>query len=99
MAKRASYHLGADVPDSETLRDRKGRVIDDRYVSEAVADALHQARRRGRPSLSESGESPLLRVRISRELDQAVRQAAEKTGASRTDWVRQALTDATRKAG
>jgi hypothetical protein len=38
-------------------------------------------------------------VRISRELDQAVRQAAEKTGTSRTDWVRQALSDATRKAG
>ena len=99
MAKRVSYRLGADVPDTETVRDRQGRVIDDRYVAEAVADALHKARRRGRPSLSESGESPLLRVRISRELDQAVRQAASKTGASRTDWIRQALTDATRKAG
>jgi predicted HicB family RNase H-like nuclease len=38
-------------------------------------------------------------VRISRELDQAVRQAAEKTGTSRTDWVRQTLTDVHRKAG
>ncbi len=54
---------------------------------------------RGRPSLSESGESPLLRVRLSRELDDAVRKAAQEAGASRSDWVRQALDEASRKAG
>jgi hypothetical protein len=37
-----------------------------------VQDAITKARGRGRPSLSESGESPLLRVRIAPELDEAV---------------------------
>ena len=54
---------------------------------------------RGRPSLSESGESPLLQVRLSRELDDAVRKAAQEAGVSRSDWVRQVLDEASRKAG
>ncbi len=35
-----------------------------------------------RPSLSEAGKSPLLRVRISRELHASVRHAAEAAGTS-----------------
>ncbi len=52
-----------------------------------------------RPSLSEAGKSPLLRVRISRELHASVRHAAEAAGTSRSEWVRQALEKATRRAG
>lgn len=99
MTKQTTYTLGSDVPDSEVLRDSKGRVVDDGYVEAAVQDALRQARGRGRPSLSESGESPLLRVRLSSDLDAAVRRAAEKAGTSRSDWVRHVLTEATRKTG
>lgn len=97
MAKQSMYRLGQDVPDTEVLRDREGRVVDDRYVSEAVSDALRQARRRGRPSLSPAGESPLLRVRLSRELDEAVTRAANRIGKSRADWVRAVLADAVRE--
>jgi predicted HicB family RNase H-like nuclease len=98
-AKQAGYRLGPDVPDTEVLRDRRGRVIDGRYVEEAAADALRKVRARGRPSLSEKGESPLLRVRVPRELDNAVRRAARSTGRSRADWVREVLDEASRKTG
>lgn len=97
MAERTTYKLGTDVADTEILHDRHGRVVDDDYVESAVTDALRNARGRGRPSLSQSGESPLLRVRLSRDLDDAVRRAAEEAGASRADWVRQVLADASRK--
>lgn len=86
----------ADIPDDEVLRDSKGRIVDDAYVEGAVDDALRRVR--GRPSLSNSGESPLLRVRLPRELDDAVRRAAVDAGTSRSEWVRQALADAARRS-
>ncbi len=99
MTKRTTYTLGADVPADEVLRDTKGRVVDDSYVDSAVEDALAIVRGRGRPSLSQSGESPLLRVRLSRELDEAVREAAELAGTSRSEWVRHALEEASHRTG
>ncbi len=99
MSTRTKYTLGPDIPEAETLLDSGGRVVDDAYVDAAVEDAIAQVRGRGRPSLSDSGESPLLRVRISRELDASLRHAAEAAGTSRSEWVRQALEQATRRAG
>lgn len=98
MSKGRTYRLGPDVGVEEDLRDRQGRRVDDAYVREAVSEALARVRGRGRPSLSESGESPLLRVRISRDLDEAVRRAADAAGASRSEWVRQVLQQATHRA-
>lgn len=98
MVKRERYSLGPDVPDAEALRDSAGRIVDDAYVDAVVEDAVSKVRGRGRPSLSESGESPLLRVRLSKELDQAVRRAAEHAGESRSDWVRHVLDEAARRA-
>ena len=86
------------MAEGEELYDSQGRVIGDAYVDAAVEDALAQVRGRGRPSLSASGESPLLRVRLSRELDEAVRRAAERSGASRSEWVRRVLDDAANRA-
>ena len=99
MSETNSYILGPDVPDHEILLDSAGRVIDDAYVDAAVEDAVRRVPGPGRPSLSASGESPMLRVRISRELDEAVRKAADEAGASRSEWVRQALAAAARRAG
>jgi len=99
VTKYNGYRPGPDVSDDEDLRDGKGRQIDDAYVEEAVEDAIGQVRGRGRPSLSQVGESPLLRVRISRELDAAVRKAAEGAGASRSEWVRRVLNEAAHRAG
>jgi hypothetical protein len=94
MARQPAYSPGPDTPEDEILRDRQGRVVDDAHAGEAIA----AARGRGRPSLSRSGESPLLRVRLSRELDDAVTRAAEQAGTSRADWIRHALAQAARKA-
>ena len=98
MSEAKTYRLGADIGDDEDLHDSQGRRVDDDYVHKAVSEALTQVRGRGRPSLSESGESPLLRVRISRDLDEAVRKAADAAGASRSEWVRQVLDEATHRA-
>ena len=98
MSDSRGYRLGADVPDSEVLHDSQGRVVDDAYVDTAVAEALTRVRGRGRPSLSESGVSPLLRVRLSRALDEAIRRAADEAGASRSEWVRKVLDEATHRA-
>ena len=98
MSEHTTYRLGPDVPDDEQLRDSRGRVIDERYVDQAVEEAIVQVHGRGRPSLSKSGESPLLRVRLPRELDEAVSNAARRAGTSRSEWVRRALGEAVHRA-
>lgn len=98
MNEPTKYRLGPDVAEYEELRDSRGRLVDDAYVESAVADAITQVRGRGRPSLSDSGESPLLRVRLSHELDDAVRRAAARSGTSRSEWVRRVLDDAANRA-
>lgn len=95
MAKKTRYVEGSDVSEDEELRDSKGRVIDDAYAEAAADDALRRVR--GRPSLSESGESPLLRVRLSRDLDDAVSDAAERAGKSRSEWARDVLAQAAQR--
>jgi len=94
MSGRNRYIVGPDIPADEELRDSFGRVVDDAYVAAAVDTALNHARGRGRPSLSRGGESPLLRVRLPVELDEAVRRAAQEAGVSRADWVRRVLEEA-----
>lgn len=98
MNEPTRYRIGSDVQDEQELRDSRGRVVDETYVDVAVEDAIARVRGRGRPSLSASGESPLLRVRLSRDLDDAVRRAAERSGASRSEWVRRVLDDAVNRA-
>lgn len=97
--KPRTRKTSATVGRDEVLRDSHGRVVDDEYVDRAVESAIAFVRGRGRPSLSESGESPLLRVRVSRDLDAAVRAAAERSGESVSDWVRHALEGAVLRRG
>ncbi|MFL6238369.1 MAG: hypothetical protein ACJ735_02590 [Actinomycetes bacterium] len=99
MTAKPRRKLSSTVGRNEVLRDSRGRVINDEYVDRAVEDAIEYVRGRGRPSLSESGESPLLRVRVSRALDVAVRDAANESGESVSDWVRRVLDQATRRTG
>ncbi len=98
MTKRIRYVLGPDVVEGEVLRDRADKVVDDDYVAAAIEDAREQLRGRGRPSLSHAGESPLLRVRLPQDLDEAVRLAAERAGTSRAEWVRKVLAQASRRS-
>ena len=90
-AKSSHRKVSSTVGRNEDLRDSQGHVVDDAYVDRAVVSAIAFVRGRGRPSLSASGESPLLRVRVSRDLDAAVRAAAEQSGESLSDWVRHTL--------
>src|SRR4051812_8425366 len=99
MTSRSGRKPSSRVRRHELLRDSRGRVVDEAYVERAVEDAIDYVRGRGRPSLSESGESPLLRVRVSRDLDSAVREAAHLSGESVADWVRHALERAVRRTG
>jgi hypothetical protein len=62
MTEQTHYVLGPDVAHDEELRDRQGRRIDNDYADRAAKVALQRVKGRGRPSLSHSGESPLLRV-------------------------------------
>lgn len=98
MTHGIRYVLGADIAADAELRDRTGRLVDDAYVAAAVDDAREQVRGRGRPSLSAAGESPLLRVRLPEDLDVAVRDAAERAGTSRADWVRNVLAQAAHRS-
>ena len=98
MTAKPRRKPSSTVGRNEVLRDSHGRVIDDTYVERAAEDALEYVRGRGRPSLSKSGESPLLRVRVSRDLDAAVREAARSSGESLSDWVRRALEQAADRA-
>lgn len=94
MTGTVRYILGPDIPDDEVLLDSQGRVVDDDYVREAVEDFHRRQEVRGRPSLSgsgEPGESPMLRVRLPRELAEAVDEAAKSANTSRSEWVRRAL--------
>lgn len=99
MTNRTRYVLGTDVTDDEVLHDSQGRVIDDDYVARAIDDAHRRRDARGRPSLSDTGESPMLRVRLPRELAEAVDRAAASARQSRSEWVRHALAETVRKAG
>ena len=99
MTAKPRRKPSSTVGRNEVLHDSRGRVIDDEYVDGAVEDAVASVRGRGRPSLSKSGESPLLRVRVSRDLDIAVRQAATDAGESVSDWVRRNLERAARGRG
>jgi hypothetical protein len=93
--RRSSSTVGRD----EVLRDSRGRVIDNDYVEGAVEDAVACARGRGRPSLSKSGESPLLRLRVPQDLDAAIRDAARSSGVPLSAWVRRALREAVIRNG
>jgi predicted HicB family RNase H-like nuclease len=96
--RKIGYVLGDDIPEAEILRESAGRAVHDSYVEAAVEEAIATVRRRGRPSLSRSGVSPVLRVRITVELDDALTRAAEHAGTTRAEWIRHALDEATRKA-
>lgn len=78
MNKRTSCTLGPDLAAGEVLRDDAGRSSVTSTFRRATVDAARaHVCGRGRPSLSQAGGSPLFRVRLPAELDQAVRRAAE----------------------
>jgi hypothetical protein len=98
MTARPTRKLRATVGAGEVLLDSRGRAIDPDYVDGAAQSAVEYVRGRGRPSLSNTGESPLLRVRVSRDLEAAVRQAARASDQTVSSWIRRVLERAARPA-
>lgn len=74
MDESRRFRPGPEVTGDEELRNSRGRLIDDAYVDAAVEDALARVDGRRRRSASASAESSVLRVRLSRVLDDATRQ-------------------------
>jgi hypothetical protein len=95
MSKQVRYVDAGDIPDDEPIYDSQGRLVDDAYVEQAVEEAREYARRVGRPSLSESGESPVLHIRVPHGLERAIGLAAEIDHTPRSEWVRRTLARAT----
>lgn len=57
-------------------------------------EALNAMRPPGRPSLSTSGSSPVIRVRVPRGMHNAIERIIRETGVDRASWLRQALREA-----
>lgn len=77
------------------MRDSHSRRVD----ADVHRDGVRGVDARTRSTIAVGvGESPLLRARISRDLDEAVHKAADTAGASRLEWVPRALDEATHRA-
>ncbi len=98
--KPTKYQLGPDVRDDEELYDSQERLIDDSYVDAAVEDAIAQARAAVAARRCPPPRSPRCCACNSRGswTTPSVRRAAERSGASRSEWVRRALDDAANRA-
>jgi hypothetical protein len=80
VARRPGYSPGPGIPDDEILRDRQGRSINDACAEAAAEEALAVVRGRGPLPQAETGESPLLRISLSRDLDEAITRAVPFSG-------------------
>lgn len=79
---------GSTVDAGDSLRDSRGRIVDDDYVNRA----LSHARGPGRPSLTGQAEaSPQIVIRLTPELRRAAEAAAEARGVTLSALTRDAL--------
>lgn len=83
-------------PSDDTVRDPSGRSYDDAYLEELADEAERLGppqMRRGRPPLGSTsiGHSPRLTTRVPRDVDAAVRAAAEREGVTPAQWLRAAI--------
>jgi plasmid stabilization system protein ParE len=80
----------------EVIRDPSGRSYDNAYLDELADEAERLGPpqvRRGRPPLgaTSGGHSPRLSTRVPRDVDDAVRAAAEREGVTPAQWLREAI--------
>ncbi len=83
-------------PSVDVVRDPSGRSYDDAYLDELADEAERLGPpqvRRGRPPLgaTSGGHSPRLSTRVPQDVNDAVRAAAEREGATPAQWLRQAI--------
>lgn len=81
--------------DAEPITLSDGTVLDEATAAEygrQVADRAAVARRRGRPSLNQTGaHSPQISARIDPALKERLRRVAERQGIRESELVRRAL--------
>ena len=101
MAKRVppkvdtSTPIGPDVDlQTQVVRDRRGRRINQRYA-DGVVEA---ARKPGRPSLGE-GRSPAIAFRLPKELRNQADSLAAREGKTVSELAREALEELVRRSG
>jgi hypothetical protein len=83
-------------PSVDVVRDPSGRSYDDAYLDELADEAERLGPpqvRRGRPPLgaTSGGQSPRLSTRVPKDVDEAVRAAAEREGVTPAQWLREAI--------
>ncbi len=83
-------------PSVDVVRDPSGRSYDDAYLDELADEAERLGPpqvRRGRPPLgaTSAGHSPRLSTRVPRDVEEAVRAAAEREGVTPAQWLREAI--------
>ncbi|MDQ2707447.1 MAG: ribbon-helix-helix protein, CopG family [Actinomycetota bacterium] len=88
----SKYHFGPDINlDEEIVLDGDGTRITEARAQEIAEETLAKVRR-GRPSLSEPGEtSPRLSLRIPEQLQTRIEQRAEQEGRPVSEIAREAL--------
>lgn len=83
-------------PSADVVNDPSGRPYDDAYVHELAEEAERQGPppvRRGRPPLGSTvgGHSPRLSTRVPKDVEDAVRVAADREGVTPAQWLREAI--------
>lgn len=83
-------------PSVDVVLEPSGRSYDDAYLDELADEAERLGPpqvRRGRPPLGamSGGHSPRLSTRVPQDVNDAVRAAAEREGATPAQWLRQAI--------
>lgn len=90
LSKAAQVVIGDDVDlDTDDVRDRTGRRIDQGYVDDLI-DTAH--RRPGRPGLSDTvGRSPAVSFRLPTHIRDQAERVAAASGISVSQLARDAL--------
>lgn len=84
-------------PSVDVVGDPSGRSYDDAYLDELADEAERLGPpklRRGRPPVGAAtvrGHSPRLSTRVPKDIDEAVRAAAESKGVTPAQWLREAI--------
>ncbi|MDR1188625.1 MAG: ribbon-helix-helix domain-containing protein [Bifidobacteriaceae bacterium] len=86
MSEAKAYGTVNGVPVTDAVVDEWNEEVERRFPADAAGP-----RRRGRPSLGTDGVSAVLRVRIDRELGEALERRVGESGKSRSQVARDAL--------
>lgn len=99
-AERGEFTRVSPPHASEAAAKEAGRALLREVLGTDDLDALAQMSTRGRPSLSKdsAGQSPMLRVRLSQELNNAIESLAQHKKQKKSEVVRSLLIEGLKHA-